>query len=1169
MSKQYTKEQEQAITLQNCDLLVSAGAGSGKTMVMIDRVLNALYSGKSVLELLMLTFTNATASEMRSKLEDEIIKTLNETNLNSKLKNHLNRQLLLLGQADVCTIHGFCQKLIKKYFFAIDADPSFSIIDEAESAVLKQQALNEVFSWYLENKDEGFLSLAETYNQKRNLDELSKIVLKVYEFVTGQPDFNEYRQKILNLYNDDFDKSTFAKIINDYVVEKLNEYLKDFLNLKQQAILNGYDKIEQNCDIIIEYLSLIKAENSFSLNHKIVFSMPTFPSKPVVKDNAVWAEIAEDYARLKSDLKDEIDQLTSRIYISENLEEVIKNTNISKNNLITILDITEKFTQSYTNLKKEFNQLDFSDLEHFALKILEQPEIAEQIRQTYQEIFVDEYQDINNIQERIINSLLNNDNHLFLVGDVKQSIYRFRNTNPDIFVAKYNQYLSDNKGKKAIELNDNFRSFSFVLDFANYIFSKIMTPSVAQIDYKKTGMLKAGINFKNPDNALPNVEICVVNKFKQKEEKQVASKIYSVKETPWQEKEESMFAKTEGLIIAEKIARLMSEQKFIYDPKLDGGSFRELNFKDITLLVRSRGKYLNTIVQTLRSQGIPVSGVSGVGIFEEYEVQLLHNFLCLLANTQDDYILTSFLLSPAVNLTEQELANIRLKYDNEQFYICCQNERANIEKLDKAYTLIEQGRQELINGSISEVLNNFIVKTNLFSYILKMDNGKQRVLNMQTFIQHFLSHNYNYDLYAYLNYVDFASEIDIPVQNQGADNAVQVKTMHESKGLEFPVVFIVDASHQFNKTSLRGNCLLSSNLGIGLEVFDKENRVKNSTLVRSAILIEEAHQEFAEHLRLLYVAITRAKNHLFIVGKNDLENLKAIKNRFTLEKSNDYLSIILSALDDGTILKLNNNEENIVVNKGKNDEFTISVYQPVEEKIDANKQVFDSLVTNKQVDTIKLSKFMDIYCTNKYNYQRETEIALKSSVSKIMQQQEVVPAYMPEPKTFTLKENQFIDATEIGLAYHKAMQYIDYNLNSEEEIFKYLSKYMKIDELKLVECNKILKCIKQLKPLMQDAQILREQTFFMFVPYNQLVNCDIKDKILIQGVIDLLIVKNNQAILIDFKTNKENNAKKLWEKYQIQLDCYKKAAENSLNCSVTQKILYSFFNDCQISFDKQ
>ena len=246
MSKQYTKEQEQAITLQNCDLLVSAGAGSGKTMVMIDRVLNALYSGKSVLELLMLTFTNATASEMRSKLEDEIIKTLNETNLNSKLKNHLNRQLLLLGQADVCTIHGFCQKLIKKYFFAIDADPSFSIIDEAESAVLKQQALNEVFSWYLENKDECFLSLAETYNQKRNLDELSKIVLKVYEFVTGQPDFNEYRQKILNLYNDDFDKSTFAKIINDYVVEKLNEYLKDFLNLKQQAILNGYDKIEQN-----------------------------------------------------------------------------------------------------------------------------------------------------------------------------------------------------------------------------------------------------------------------------------------------------------------------------------------------------------------------------------------------------------------------------------------------------------------------------------------------------------------------------------------------------------------------------------------------------------------------------------------------------------------------------------------------------------------------------------------------------------------------------------------------------------------------------------------------------------------------------------------------------------------------------------------------------------
>ena len=1169
MSKRYTKEQEMAVTLQNCDLLVSAGAGSGKTTVMIDRVLNALNNGKSVLELLMLTFTNATTSEMRSKLEDEIIKTLNKDDISTSLRTHLNRQLLLVGQADVCTIHGFCQKLIKKFFYAVDANPGFSIIDETESFVLKERALESVFNAYLESNDEKFASLADTYNQKRNLNELSKIILKVYDFMIGQPDFEQFKERVLSLYNDDFDKSEFAKIINNYVVEKLELYKQEFIKLQKESAISDFIKLEELCAKIVNMLDFVNSNNSFSKNFEVVYVMPAFPAKPTVKDDPVWQELADNFGSLKANLKEDIDKIKERIYINENINAVKNNALVSKENLETVFEITKKFRDTYAQLKKESNQLDFADLEHIALKILAVPEIKEQLKNTYAEIFVDEYQDINNIQETIINSLVSKKNHLFLVGDVKQSIYRFRNTNPQIFVEKYEQYKNNDVTQKAIELNDNFRSFSYVLDFSNYIFAKIMTPSIAEIDYKNNGMLKAGIQFKNNANSLPNVEICIVNKIKEENEKPLAEGVYSVEKTEWTEKEESVFSKTEGLIIAEKIAKLIGEQKQIFDPKLNGGAFRDINFSDITLLVRSRGPYLDTVVQTLRTQGVPVSGVSGVGIFEEYEVQVLHNYLCLLANTKDDYCLTAFLLSPAVGLNEQELADIRQKHPDNRFYKCCYLEKENNTKIKFAFDLIEQGRKLVINGSLVDVLNGLILKTNLYARILQMENGKQRVLNMQTYIQHFLTHNYNNDLYAYINYIEFANELDIPIQNQGADNAVQIKTMHESKGLEFPIVFIVDSGHKFNTESLKGNCLLSNNLGIGLEVFDKDSRTKSSTLIRSAMIIEESHQEFAEHLRLLYVAFTRAKNHLFIVGKNEVEKLTPYRNRFDLEKKTDYLSIILTALDAGTIQRLVDGEQQLVVNKGKKDEFYVSVYEPVKDKLN---NTSSNLINENKVDNIDIDKFMQYlneYCTNNYKYQQSTNIALKSSVTKIMQQSEVVSKIVPETEKLEDSENSNTLATEIGNSYHHAMEIIDYNLDSEEEVYNYLLKYLGKDELNLIDCGKILRCIKHFRPLIKDAEVLREQKFFMYLPHNELIKDGVADPILIEGIIDLVIIKDGKATLIDFKTNKVKNPEILREKYKIQMECYQKAVENSKKCTVTQKILYSFFNECEISFDKR
>lgn len=1155
-----TKQQLAVINSLGKDLLVSAGAGSGKTSVMIERAVNYLTSDcGNVEKLLMITFTKAAASEMRVKMEKELQGVLQNTTDEKKI-NQIKKQINLLGQADICTVDKFCEKIISRYFYVLGIDPSFSIIDEPQAAVYQNRAITVVFDKLLKQDDEDFLGLVECYAEKRNFAKLFTLVIGVNEFLKQNPNLDEFEKKILAVYDADLKDGDIANVINNYVCERIGFYVPIFTNLRQQAQAVDNEKVVKVCDKILASLCVVKKENGYEKNKTFVCGI-SFPDKPreTKNDEPIFVEQYDVYGSIKSECSKVVNSIKEKCFYDEDINEIKKDILLAKQNVKALLKVERLFMQEYAKIKSENNQVDFTDLEFFALKILENEDVKNQIRNSYDQVYVDEYQDINDVQDNLITSV-SNEGNLFMVGDVKQSIYGFRYTNPQIFVDKFNLFSKKCDKKEAMQLNDNFRTDNAVLQFINYIFARVMTEEVAAINYEKTGMLNGGLKFETPENAVQKSCICVVKQQKkEKEEKQVATGVYSVLDAETQAaEEENEYTKAEGYIVAQKIKDIMQNQKVLFDPKKN--TMRPIKYSDITLLVRSRG-HISEIVDTLRSLNIPVNSISGESIFEEYEVQVLHNALKLLYNSQDDFAFVSFLMGPCVGISMQELSDLRILNKKEKFYQIIKENQSN-PKIIFAKSVLENVQKVLQTGTIFDALNSLIDQTNLLYKISQMEGGKQRVLNVKTFVEHFLSQKYNNDLVSYFNFVSKSEKIKIPIANSYTENAVSVCTMHESKGLEYPIVFVVATGNEFSDKSFKGTDVLSSSYGIGLEAIDKERRTKRTSIIRQAIIVEEKQKQIAEELRLLYVALTRAKNNLYIVGKADFEKVSHFRGKYDIFDKNTFMDIILLALDDETLDSLRNGTSKVVVNKGKIDEFAVETYLPFEEENNSDEGLpFDE----KKIDIFKLKQNLEDCLNFEYPYQKSTDIMAKSSVTKLMKENAENLSNIEAPVLFKNTEVDIETNVDVGIAFHKAMELMDYNLKTETEIKNHLEKVLSADEFSLVNCGTITKCVKHFAPLMDGAKVYREQKFFLNVPYNQIVvDSDILDDIIIEGVIDLLIVKNNEAILVDFKTTNIKDANTLRQKYKIQLDCYQKAVESALNCRVSKKIIYSFLNEMEI-----
>jgi len=1165
MKKELKKEQIETINSKQ-NLIVSANAGSGKTFVMLQRVVNFVaQNGYSVLDFLLITFTDAAANQMRVKLQKDLLKKYNDLEITKEQKEHIKKELSLISQADISTIHTFCYKIIKKYFYVVNLSASVSICDEEMSKTLQEKAMQNTLNHYTSKVNEDFLELFSSYDSKRNFSTIKEIILKIFNHTSNETDKDCFRKKVESVYDGDFENSKICEIINDYVCDIFEYYNSVFEQVLTDANYAGFKELSVNCEEILKNTKLVSRNNSFRENHNIIFNkLSKFPQKSKAKEGC--EDLMDFWAEQKNNLVAEIKDIKTKYYLTDDINKLKQDLLWCQKNVKMLVEMEETFAKKYEELKKQRNLLDFADLEHYALKILKDESIRDEISQSYKHIFVDEYQDVNNIQEAIINSLWNEKyNTLFLVGDPKQSIYRFRNTNPQIMINKLESFCGDNK--KSINLLHNFRSDEGILSFVNFVFSKIMTEKFSNINYQKTGLFLKGLE-DFPKNDWPVVELNVIKTSKKHDEKIVPTKVYSVLDAEIQKENINEYAKEEAFVIASKISELISTQHLIYDADFDkNNGLRKINYSDIAILYRSKGSYLQSLLDELKKFDIPLKSVSGENILEEYEIQVLINYLKLINDSQDEYALVGFLTSPIVNMSFEELGILREDSDLSFFEIIKQNLSKN-EKIKYAFSLIESGKENLYNESVYKVLANLIELTNYESLIGSLENGENRVFNVRAYVSSLLTNSYNNDLVAYLSSVEDGDELKIEDSFSGQKDAVNIVTMHHSKGLEYPIVFMVDMAHEFSSKDLSGPCLFSSDLGIGVQKFDKENRYKSSTIARSAIIIDENKKRFAEELRILYVGLTRAKNHLYITGKAKLDNLRHNVCGEYLNKQNNYMSIILSCLKDSELEAMRLGKEKLEIQTENNNSFIINVYEPNEknDNIDVKNSHkaynFNALSDEIEKNIIKINSRIEKELI-------KSGISYKSSVSRIMEKEDNKVSYSSQPQKFTLNEDG-VSADKIGVAYHKAMEIIPLNLESNEEIEKFLSQNLPFDVFNLIDCEKILKCVKYLQKWVKGAdKIIREGKFYLNIPYNKIVkSSNVEDNILIQGVVDLVVIKGEQAVLIDYKTNRQKNDDIMREKYEIQLDCYKIAVENALKKKVTSKILYSFFKDCEILFDK-
>ncbi len=1167
-------EQKLILTTTNKDIIVSAGAGSGKTFVMIEKILDNIISNKVlVTQLLVVTFTNAAASEMRQKLEKRLREHLSTLKPDTPDYNFILQQINLLPQSNICTLHKFCQNVISKYFYALDIDTGFSILEDTDVKLLQNKAIEEVIQKLEKTEEEGVVDLLYIYDNKRDNRKIKDIILKVYNYLQNQTDILGFKQKVLSSYSAPLDNNIFANIINEHIIERFDFYAKSFAEFIKTCTMLDAKKL-LDCAIQCQNVALLfKKENTFTQNLHILFStLTTLPKLSKAPDEL--KDMQEEFKLLKTEFSKEISSLQEKC-VCDNPELLYQDLLHNQQIMEGVFTLTQRFAKAYDTLKRKRNVVDFSDLEHFCMQILQNEDIAQEVKQSFVSVYVDEYQDINDIQENII-SRVSTEGNLFLVGDVKQSIYGFRNTNPQIFINKVDSFSKNPQHKASILLNCNFRSDQRVLDFVNLVFSRLMTNSSAEIDYLNTSLMASDRLYK-VETDLPSVEIDLVNTHKdEKKEKQQIQSVYSVKDAVLEEKQNLDIPKTEADIIADKIFDLKNKQKQIFDPKLGKeGGLRDITWGDIAILCQSRSSALSALLARLKERGVPVQDFGGEDIFNTYEIQVLYSYLKLINNQQDDINLATMLTSPIINLTEAQL--LAIKNSNKEskcFYECLGSvtDKQILNKIELLNNLIKQGKNILINGTIYDCLNQFIITTNYLSIISLLSEGQKRVDNVNSFVNGFVGKSYNTCLYQFINFVETNNnQLDIRQETNAGSDIVTVTTMHHSKGLEYPIVFLVNLGHKFNFMGLRDEIVFYDKLGVGLYAYDYEKRIKRNTLSRSAIILKLKQRALAENLRLLYVAMTRAKNNLYIVGGVDVNNFAPAITDFDLCKTENFLELVLSSLKQ-TTLNLQNNQNTIVSavdyrNNTIKPMFNLCVY-PVTLHSSRNSEILTNPIKLSNY-TPEFEQLLNNLADFKYKFNQSTVIGLKNSVTKLNQEELNIsnPTNINEqPKTFNIAEsNDTQTSADLGTIYHHAMQVIDFNLDSTQQIYQFLQDKLNISELNLIDCGKILACVRELRPIINGADaVLREQPFMMYVPHNQIVEGGVEDKILIQGVIDLIVVKGDNATIIDYKLTSIKNPAKLKQKYATQLKCYAYATQNALGKNVSQKILYSFLQEMQI-----
>lgn len=1261
METKWTDEQLLAIETRGKNLLVAAAAGSGKTAVLVERIIKIITDDNNPVDidkLLVVTFTNAAASEMRERIGDAISKKLEEMP-DSKM---LQRQLALLNKSNITTIHSFCLDIIKNNFHLIDLDPGFRIGDETECTLIKQDVLIELFEDKYDKEDEGFLNLIEAYCTNRDDERLKEIVLKLYNFSMSGPWPSVWLREKAQEFNinslDELEKASWYKV------------LKESLYLDLNNAKNGLDEAIKICEEdsdLAPYLLNLKPElngienaiNSLNLNLEQIYKAIKdieFAYRIKTVKKGLGDELDKKKVKsLRDDVKKKINQIKGGVF-SVSLDETL---NGIKNMYPIIKSLTElviEFSDRYVKKKMERVILDFNDLEHLCLKILtcndENGEVyassvAQKFREKFEEVLVDEYQDSNNVQETIISMVsrkdLDNPN-VFMVGDVKQNIYRFRQAKPELFLEKYNSYSEeDNKKNRKIMLYKNFRSREEVIKGVNFIFKSLMSKTVGELDYTDKEALNLGASYDeiNKDNVyfqdnefidLDKIEVSgalelhILDKSSDFEDGKNEINDEDDKEN---DNEEDLSAVAiEARIIAKRIKELINPSDgkcfMVFDKNLN--RYRKITYKDIVILLRSTKNWADTIVEELSFGGIPVYADINTGYFQTIEIRTIMSLLHIIDNPMQDIYTIASMRSPIFAFTSEELADIRILNRDNYFYLNVKDiaedvydERINKSLKDKCVYFIEKigsWREKSLYMPIDEFLWYLYSDTSYYGYVGAMVNGIQRQANLRILFQRAKQYEQT-SFKGLFNFINFINKLRKSSGDLGTakilgenEDVVRIMSIHKSKGLEFPVVFLSGCGKQFNLRDINDSLLFHEELGIGADCIDIKKRIRYTTLQKYAIKKKFELETLSEEMRILYVALTRAKEKLIITGSSynlqkDIDACykagvkgfnKVIPSELLKQKS--YLKWIMTALikhKDGDILRQGKNEfveisddlSSWKINFHKKSDFgTENVEDSIEKK---NISILSLNYSNFEVDE-EIRKRLEF----RYKYRDVCSVPSNISVSDIKKAEEEIFEPQAEnlfseeknrKKPRFIMEEKGLSKAEKGTAMHFVMQKLDLNkvnlLNEIKEQIKNMFEKGLItkDEEESINIFKIQKFFKSnlgqrlLKAYKENKQVFRELPFITEIPVKR-IEKDLIDKIFnneklrLQGIIDCFFEEDDGIVLLDYKTDYVENGKEkeILDKYRVQIDLYTETLERVIGKKVKERYLYLFGIDKEVKY---
>ena len=1189
MANKWTNEQLSAITQKGNNILVAAAAGSGKTTVLVERIIRKIINDNvDIDKILVVTFTNAAASEMRERILTALYKQIDEDPLNQRLR----KQIVLLNKASICTIDAFCLDIIRNNFFEIGASSNFRIADNTELELLKQEAIEETFEeLYLENDDE-FNKLIELYAGYKDDENLKNIILKIHNYIQSAPfpeDWLEEQIEKFNMSNiEDFSQTEWGKII-----------LKNF----RDEVLNSIQILESSkhqLDMITELskFSLVVADDINQLKfleqnwdnweraHEIANNLK-FKTWPT--DKKVVSNLKEETKKARDNVKKRISKAVSQTFIY-NTEEAVEDINAMYPILKKIKDVTLKFMEKFSEKKSNKNIMDFSDIEHYALKILlkkdengiyQKTEVAKKYEEKFNEIAIDEYQDSNLVQEYILTSISNGKN-IFMVGDVKQSIYRFRQAKPELFLDKYQKYgLEPNEYGQKIKLFKNFRSRENILDTTNLIFSDIMSADFGEIEYDESEYLNLGATYEEPTE---NVEFAGKTELDiidlKKEENEDGEEIEEDNSSELLEKTE-----IEAKFVANRIQKLIKSKYQVYDRKT---GYRDITYKDIVILLRATSNTANVFEKELLNLNIPVFSDQAENYLESIEIRTITSLLKIIDNPYRDIPLATVMRSIIGDFTDNELIEIRLTQNEGYFYDSLKEAKASPkidgklkEKVINFLNKLNKWREEERYLPLNEFIQKIYEETDYYNYVRLMPNGQVRKANLKML----LDRAKDYEKISFKGLFNFIRYLE-KVKSSNSDlssakvigeneNVVRIMSIHKSKGLEFPVAIISRTDKKFNQKDLNESILLHQDIGFGMQYINYDRKIEYTTATKEAIKIKTKEESIAEEMRILYVALTRAKEKLIITGvENDFT--KSIEQKKELleiyEKENDKINHLvlkkyLSYLEWIELVYLNHQdiENQITLNKiAKKDVLKAEENQEEQEK--------KNIELPEKIDYEKINEILNW----QYKYKEMTNIQSKMSVTKIkeLKNNETQKQQHIEIKPKFMLDKTKVSSAERGTITHLILQKLDFTKEySKEELAQFVNNLCTKNIITQIQkdsinIEKIYQIINTqfIKNLKNAKEIKKETPFYTYINTKEIYNTQNSENILVQGIIDLYYInQQNEVILVDYKTDYvEGSGEELIDKYKVQLEIYKKALEESLKEKVKHVYIYSIYLNKEI-----